>query len=238
MSVRDRHRYCSTVVVSMRESILDSSDIPADLEEVVRIATASDRTDILEEQIEGRDIPLEQLRLILSIATLEYLQNRLASSINKVERIVEEETENHDEERLENVLYHVFVFKDMLPFYTLYQNIIDHFSIQLLHDEHIIDTYEGSNSSYELFEDMSQPTREDLLKRTGVLNHQYTDEMRIIRRMRNDLVHDPTERHSGSSIKELAEKVDTAADLVIKLHEELDEESQLSVENIENKMSD
>jgi hypothetical protein len=112
----------------------------------------------------------------------------------------------------------------VLPFLTLAQVVIEDYSVSLLHDKVIDEDYRGSNTTKRKLErKLSQPGREMLLQRTGLVSGDLRSDMQDVRQTRNDLVHNLRETDYFEEVVEAAEAVETCAEVIEKFEERYDE---------------
>lgn len=91
-------------------------------------------------------------------------------------------------------------------------------TIELLESELITDEYRGTNSTETLLaRRFDQKIREDLLLRTGIISPDLKSEMTHARKLRNDLMHNP----SSSALLENVDDVISEGDRLAKLQENL-----------------
>jgi len=133
---------------------------------------------------------------------------------------LETQIESDVAEEFAESFYAIHSANRILPFLTISQVLIDEYSIELLNSELISSHYQDSNNTFKFLEKkLSQPTREQLLQRTGVLDGGIVGKMAEIRQTRNDLVHD---LRSMSYFEEIVDSVDVA-DSVIKVIAEFED---------------
>lgn len=174
-------------------------------------------SDVLDVADEERDDDLsDRLHYVLAFMTLSDVQSDIISEIEHFEYVMMSDDEA--DRRSKVYIYYQALFDEVILFYVLYQDLVDYYSIRLLHDELIDEEYANSNKSYELLERQSQKEREQLLKRTGILDHKYTDKMKEIRTLRNNLVHEPNARISPDTVEGLIGNIDVAGDVLEVLH--------------------
>lgn len=114
----------------------------------------------------------------------------------------------------------------VLPFLSLAQVVIEDYSVSLLHDEVIDEDYRRSNTTMTKLErKLSQPGREMLLQRTGLISGDLRSDMQDIRQTRNDLVHNLREADYFEQVIEAAEPVETCAEIIEKFEERHNENS-------------
>jgi len=114
----------------------------------------------------------------------------------------------------------------VLPFLTLAQVVIEDYSVSLLHDEVVEEDYRGSNTTKRKLErKLSQPGREMLLQRTGLISGDLRSDMQNVRRTRNDLVHNLRQIDYFEEVIEAAKTVEKCAEVVENFEERYDEDS-------------
>jgi len=149
--------------------------------------------------------------------------NRLTDELSNIDE--EDRVTDVDEETAERFLVRAILADDVLTFFVVAQDAIETFSIQLLHDELVVEPYRDSNETMKLLDRKTgQPQREGYLKRFGLLDHQIVDKMEEVRNLRNDLVHDLQARQALDFEDELMVEVDKAMEVLNKFHEEFNGE--------------
>lgn len=111
--------------------------------------------------------------------------------------------------------FEIHLANRVLPFLTLAQVVIEDYSVSLLHDKVIDKDYQGSNTTMKKLErKLSQPGREMLLQRTGLVSGNFRSDMEDVRQTRNDLVHNLRETDYFEEVIEVAEEVKTCAEII------------------------
>lgn len=111
--------------------------------------------------------------------------------------------------------FEIHLANRVLPFLTLVQVVIEDYSVSLLHDKVIDKDYQGSNTTMKKLErKLSQPGREMLLQRTGLVSGNTRSDMENVRQTRNDLVHNLRETNYFEEVIEAAEEVKTCAEII------------------------
>ncbi len=77
-----------------------------------------------------------------------------------------------------------------MPFLTLTQVVIEDHTVEIIERELVDEFYQDSNNTVEFLENLSQPDKEQMLQRFGVLSGDLVGQMAHVRQVRNDLVHD------------------------------------------------
>lgn len=114
----------------------------------------------------------------------------------------------------------------VLPFLTLAQVVIEDYSVSLLHNKVIDEDYRDSNTTKRKLErQLSQPGREMLLQRTGLVSGDLRSDMQDVRQTRNDLVHNLREMDYFEEVVETAEAVETCAEVIEEFEERYGEGS-------------
>lgn len=121
-------------------------------------------------------------------------------------------------------LFAIHTANRLLPFLTIGQVVIEESSIKLLNNELISNHYQDTNNTIEFLEsDLSQPNREQLLQRSGVVDGGTIGQMADVRQTRNDLVHDLRSREYFGRIVESADIVHSVIDILEEFEERLNE---------------
>lgn len=121
-------------------------------------------------------------------------------------------------------LFAIHAANRLLPFLTIGQAVIDESSIQLLNKELISNFYRDTNNTIEFLEnDLSQPNREQLLQRSGVLDGGVIGQMADVRQTRNNLVHDLRSQEYFEEIVDSVDIVDSMIDVLNEFEQRLNE---------------
>lgn len=155
-------------------------------------------------QLAEEGLSEEEIWDVTIFPTIESLRSRLERRLSNINQLVKEYEEMNEEDRLTDIgsetttefLVRSAVADDLLTYFVVGHDAIETFSIRLLNRELTTEHYQGSNRTMELFEEISQPHRQGLLKRCGILDHEVVDAMDDVRKLRNDLVHDPSVRQA------------------------------------------
>ena len=87
-------------------------------------------------------------------------------------------------------LYTIMLADRILPLLTIYQTLIEDYTVECIDQGLMSNHYRGNAKTWEFLEDkLPQPGKEELLKRTGTLSHDIVDKMENIRITRNRIVH-------------------------------------------------
>lgn len=116
-----------------------------------------------------------------------------------------------------DTLYSLEQSERVLPFLALSQVLIEAYSINIIDNKLINGQYSGSSNTTEFLEDLSQPTREQLLQRTEILDGHVVSDMVQVRRMRNKIVHDLHGSDFLDYINESLPKIDKCIDVIIEM---------------------
>lgn len=175
-------------------------------EEKIKILEGS-----LQEQLLQQETSTEGLQRLTVLSAINRLYGEIEdgkSEVNEAIATVSDELSKEEEEQIRRFLLRWRLLDDTLLFYALSQDLIDLLTVKALNEEIIQEEYKGSNTTIETLESISQPNRENLLLRCGVLDHQIVDEMREFRSFRNDLIHDHETRHAFDFSSPIMEEVD------------------------------
>lgn len=111
--------------------------------------------------------------------------------------------------------FEIHLANRVLPFLTLAQVVIEDCSVSLLHDKVIDEDYRGSKTTMKKLErKLSQPGREMLLQRMGLVPGNFRSDMQDVRQTRNNLVHNLRETDYFEEVIEAAEAVKTCAEVI------------------------
>lgn len=121
-------------------------------------------------------------------------------------------------------LFAIHAANRLLPFLTIGQVVIEESSIELLNKELISDFYRDMKNTIEFLEsDLSQPNREQLLQRSGVLEGGIIGQMADVRQTRNNLVHDLRSQEYFDKIVDSVDIVDSVIDVLNEFEQRLNE---------------
>lgn len=136
-----------------------------------------------------------------------------AEEANELIDLVHEENQHltdEESEKVDRMAARMMMYEDTLLFLFLAHDLIETFSIQVLEKELVLDEYQGSNATWDaLDEGIRTPAREELLRRTGIIDGTVKGEMGEVRRKRNLIAHRTEERQQfefGPNVLELANK--------------------------------
>lgn len=125
------------------------------------------------------------------------IQKRATDILNqkkKIEEAVRNTLSEPDTESIHRWVQFLSVIElsdDLLSYFTLSSEIISHFTVSALINEIIDEEYKSSDATREfLSEYITQPQREELLLRCGVIDEPLFGQMKQVREYRNNLVHD------------------------------------------------
>lgn len=107
----------------------------------------------------------------------------------------------------------------VLPFLALSQVLIEAYSIDIIDDKLINDRYSGSNSTTEFLEGLSQPTREQLIQRTEILDAHVVRDMMQVRKTRNEVVHELHSAEFIDYINDSLSDINRCIDVIIEIEQ-------------------
>lgn len=141
----------------------------------------------------GEEVP-ESIQRLNTLSGLNRIYGRLSDQVKTLSDMIEgsaiEDLEDDKQERAESLLARVYTRNDVLMFFILAQDLIEIYSIDVLNEELIEEEFQGTNETMKTLDRrMSQPVREHLLYRCGIIDHELYKKMRAFRDHRNDLVH-------------------------------------------------
>ena len=141
----------------------------------------------------GEEVP-ESLQRHTTLSGLNRIYANLRDQVKTLNDIIEGsaigDLEDQRQERAESQLARVYMHDNVLTFFILAQDLIEIYSIDVLNEELIEDEFQGTNKTMKTLDRrMSQPVREHLLYRCGVIGHELYKKMRSFRDSRNNLVH-------------------------------------------------
>lgn len=141
----------------------------------------------------GEEVP-ESLQRLNTLSGLNRIYGNLSDKVNELNDIIEgssiEDLEDEKQERAESLLARIYMHDDVLMFFILAQDLIEIYSLDVLNEELIEEEFRGTNETIKTLDRrMSQPVREHLLYRCGIIGHELYKKMRSFRDHRNNLVH-------------------------------------------------
>ncbi|WP_255150382.1 hypothetical protein [Halorarius halobius] len=141
----------------------------------------------------GEEVP-ESLQRLNTLSGLNRIYGNLRDKVKELNEMIEgsaiEDLEDERQDRAESLLARIYMHDDILMFFILAQDFIEIYSIDVLNEELIEEDFRGTNETMKTLDRrMSQPVREHLLYRCGVIGHKLYKNMRSFRDHRNDLVH-------------------------------------------------
>ncbi|OYR47827.1 hypothetical protein [Halorubrum sp. Eb13] len=141
----------------------------------------------------GEEVP-ESLQRLNTLSGLNRIYGNLRDKVKELNEMIEgsaiEDLEDERQDRAESLLARIYMHDDVLMFFILAQDLIEIYSIDTLNEELIEEDFRGTNETMKTLDRrMSQPVREQLLYRCGVIGHELYKNMRSFRDHRNDLVH-------------------------------------------------
>jgi len=141
----------------------------------------------------GEEVP-ESLQRLNTLSGLNRIYGNLRDKVKELNEMIEgsaiESFEDERQERAESLLARIHIHDDVLTFFILAQDLIEIYSIDVLNEELIEEEFRGTNETMKTLDRrISQPVREHLLYRCGVIDHELYKKMKSFRDHRNDLVH-------------------------------------------------
>lgn len=193
------------------------------------------RVDLLEAAVHhdltGQESPPDGLIRLFGLRRVNDLYGQLQEGVDEVNRILEsvhEENPEMDkdvEEELTVATSRMVFYEDALLFFLLAHDLIETFSIQLLERELILEDYQGSNKTWDALDrGIRSVARQDLLRRTGLIDGDVLTDMDEVRKTRNKIAHRTVERQEFDFGPDILELADSALHALNELRFELDGE--------------
>jgi len=165
----------------------------------------------------------ERVQRLKTLSVLNRTYGNLRDQVKKVNDMIEassvESIEDEKQEQAESQLARMHMHEDVLNFFILAQDLIEIYSIDLLDEELIEEEFQGTNETMKTLERrMSQPVREHLLYRCGIISHELYKKMKSVRNHRNDLVHRSDFRQAFDFNEGVMTEVDKGIYTINELH--------------------
>lgn len=176
----------------------------------------------------GEEVP-ESLQRLKTLSGLNRIYGNLRDKVRELNDIIErsaiEDLEDERQESAESLLARVYLHDDVLTFFILAQDFIEMYSIDVLNEELIEEEFRDTNETIKTLDRrMSQPVREHLLYRCGVIGHELYKKMGSFRDHRNDLVHKKDFRQAFDFQDGVMVEVDKGMYSINELHYMLEDE--------------
>lgn len=124
-----------------------------------------------------------------------------------------------------------FLAGDLLAFCTLAQQVLELLSADLLERELVAEEHRGRQDTRRLLEtELSQPVREELLYRCGVVDGDTRSALQHGREFRNTIVRDLRERRTVHTIDGAIEEIERYVDILNRLYERKEGRTLLDVD--------
>jgi len=136
------------------------------------------------------------------------------------ERIEELSIVDNFEEFSENLIAEK-LSERILPFFAISQVLIEDYCVELINEELISDFYSDNGNTIEFLQELSQPTREQLIQRTELLDGHEVGRMIDIRKTRNETIHSLHGAEHWKSIMDSVDDVNRCIDVIITIESEL-----------------
>lgn len=125
-----------------------------------------------------------------------------------------------------------FLAGDLLAFCTLAQQVLELLSADLLERELVADDHRGRQGTRRLFEtELSQPVREELLYRCGVVDGDTRRALQQGREFRNTIARDLRDRRTVHTIDGAIDEIERYVDALNRLYERKEGRSLLDVDS-------
>ena len=137
---------------------------------------------------------------------------------------------NKDLNELRSFLIRYFTvknsFRHIIQYYTMLFALLEEYCKQLLIECIIDEEYKEANETYKIFDRyMNQPTRENLLLRTGIIDHSTKQRLVRVRKARNRIIHDPRNQLLLEGIGDISVEIDVAMEVINNMFEMVNEDA-------------
>ncbi|WP_229112274.1 hypothetical protein [Halapricum desulfuricans] len=155
------------------------------------------------------------LRIVIAESLFE-IERKVEDLENEIERELEEvlsDPESFDEKYRE-LLFRTKLVENLSYEFIFYISLISEYmktlSIEVLESQLIEEKYQGTNKTERMLENLSQPQREQLMLRTGIIDESLNSELSHVREVRNDMMHDFHERLLFRTVDDVLTETDRA----------------------------
>jgi len=134
--------------------------------------------------------------------------------------LLAERPEEREIDKIKHKARKYFLAGDLLAFCTLAQQVLELLSADLIEQELVVENHRNRQGTRRLLEtDLSQPLREALLFRCGVIDSETRNALQQGREFRNTIARDLRERRTVHTIEGAIEEIDRYIDILNQLYE-------------------